>query len=153
MAAANFDIYVEQGATWRLSLVYGRKDGTLDSQGNPNVVPYDLTGCIARMQIRQRRGSEVLISTTTLNGGIVFDTDLTSGKMRISISDEATDSLTMRSAKYDLELEYPSGDVVRLLQGNVTISGNITQDADLDNISPGVTYPYELDEELVPGPD
>jgi hypothetical protein len=112
-------------------------------------VPYDLTGCKARMQIRQRRGTEVLISATTSNGGIKIDNDPTTGRLVVTVTDEATDSLTITKAKYDLEIGYPSGDVVRILEGSVKISPNITQDADLDNVSPGVTTIYDTDEQDV----
>lgn len=148
MSAATFDLAIEQGATFRFSMVYGRKDGTLDSDGNPIVIPYDLTGCVARMQIRQRRGSEVLISATTTNGGIVI-TDPVAGKITVTITDEATDSLTVTRAKYDLEVGFPSGDVLRVLQGSVKISPNITQDADLTNISTGVDTVYDTNEQDV----
>lgn len=148
MAAAEYDLYVEQGATFRLTMIYGRKDGTYDADGNANVIPYDLTGCVARMQIRQRRSSEVLIAATTTNGGIVI-VDALAGKMMITLTDEATDSLTMSRAKYDLEVGYPSGDVFRIMEGKVTISANITQDADLINVSPGVTTVYDTNEQDV----
>src|SRR4051812_40239101 len=104
MAAGNYDLYIEQGSTFRYSLIYAFYDGTLDPDGHPVATPYDLTGCVARMQIRQRRGTEVLISATTTNGGIVFDDDPTTGKITITITDEATDSLSMSKAKYDLEI-------------------------------------------------
>jgi hypothetical protein len=150
MAAAEYDLFIEQGATFRFTLIYGRKDGTTDPQGNPNVTPYDLTGCVARMQIRQRRGGVVLIAATTTNGGIIFDDDLTTGRMVITITDEATDSLTMSKAKYDLEITWGSGDVTRILQGSVKISPNITQDADADNISAGYDETqYDTNEQQV----
>lgn len=151
MVAANYDIYVEQGATYRMSMVYGRKDGTVDADGVPIVTPYDITGCIARLQVRPRRQGQVLISATTLNGGITIDDPL-AGRITIVFHDEATDLLTVRKAKYDLELEYPSGDVIRILQGNVIISANITQDAMNEDL--GLTGPvYDVDEEEVAGPD
>lgn len=147
MPAATYNLYIEQGATYRFTLVYGYKDGTLDADGNPNVIPYDITGCRARMQIRRSRQSEVLVSATTDNGGITF-TDAEHGRMEVVVTDEATDSLNIKRAKYDLEVGYPSGDVVRVLQGDVTISPNITQDAQADNIAPAWARDG-IDEQLV----
>lgn len=138
MPAANYDLYIEQGATFRFSLVYGYKDGTVDPAGNATVIPYDITNCKARMQIRQKRGGPVLIavnSTTAGGGGIVF-TDAVHGKIEVTITDEATQSLNVSRAKYDLEIVYPSGDVIRVLQGNVTISPNITDDAEPGQFAP-----------------
>jgi uncharacterized protein (DUF2141 family) len=149
MAAANFDLYIEQGATFRFTMIFGHKNGQQDVDGNDIVVPYDLTGCVARMQIRQRRGSEVLISATTNNGGIVFNDDPLTGELTVTITDEATESLTVSKGKYDLEIGWPSGDVVRVLEGSVKISPNITQDADLDNVSPGVTDVFDTNEQDV----
>ncbi len=145
MPAANYDLFIEQGATFSFTMTYGHKDGTVDANGIPNVVPYDITGCQARMQIRQRPGSKVLISATSRNGGITFD-DPTTGKIRVTITDEATDSLNVKRAMYDLELSYPSGQVRRILQGAVRISPQITTDADLDEISTGVDRVYGVDE-------
>lgn len=148
MAAANYDLYIEQGATFRFTMYYGRRDGTLDTAGNPVVIPYDLTGCAARMQIRQRRGAEVAAAATTTNGGIVID-DPTAGHIIITFTDETTQSLTFSKAKYDLEIGYPSGDVVRILEGKVTISPNITQPSMLDNVSEGDTTDYDLSDQEV----
>ncbi len=128
MAAGNKDLYIEQGATFRLTVHYTRKTGDQDVDGNDIVVPYDLTGAAIRMQIRNRRGGTVLVSATTSNGGIVV-TDPPNGKFVLTITDEATDQLSVKKGKYDLEVSYPSGDVVRILQGNVTFDPNITQDA------------------------
>lgn len=100
------------------------------------------------MQIRQRRGSEVLISATTKNGGIVI-IDPPAGKMIVTVTDEATESLTITRAKYDLEVGFPSGDVLRVLQGSVKISPNITQDADLDNVSTGTEVVFDTNEQDV----
>lgn len=148
MSAAKYNLYIEQGTTFRFSMIYGFKNGTFDTDGNENVTPYDITDCKLRMQIRQRRGGEVLIAATTTNGGITIDDPL-AGKISVCITDEATDSLTVTRAKYDLEIGWPSGDVLRILQGSVSIDPNITQDADYDNISPGVTTVFDLDEQDV----
>lgn len=54
--------------------------------------------------------------------------DPTNGRITVTLSDEDTDSLTAKTARYDLEVENPAGDVFRLLQGKVTVDGNITQE-------------------------
>lgn len=148
MAAAAYDLYIEQGATFRFTMIYGRRDGTVDADGNPVVIPYDITGCAARMQIRQRRGAVVAAAATTTNGGIVFDNP-TTGKMVITFTDELTQSLTFKRAQYDLELAFPSGDVLRILEGKITVSPNITQPSMLDNISEGDTTDYDLGDQEV----
>lgn len=150
MSAANYDLYIEQGATFRFSVTWGRKTGQQDSAGNDIVERYDLTGCVIRMQIRKSVGGDVLISATTTNGGIVIDTDPTTGKFAICITDEATDSLASTRAKWDLEVGWPSGDVQRVFQGNVKISPNITRDADHTQIGTGIADPVrEVNEQQV----
>lgn len=149
MPAGNYDLYIEQGATLRFSAVYGYKDGTLDVDGNENVLPYDLAGCRLRMQIRQRQGGLVYASATTSNGGIVINTPTTDGKFTVTLTDELTDTFTFVRGKWDLEVGWPSGDVARILQGKVTVSPNITQDADLEDISTGLGAVYDVGEQDV----
>lgn len=126
MSAVNRDLDVEQGATFRLGFTWSAIDG-LDSAGQPIPgAPYDLTGCTARMQIRQSFGTPVLVSVKD-GDGITLGGP--TGTVTVEISDERTDVLDgLRSARYDLEVEFPSGDVYRLLQGAVAISPNITRD-------------------------
>jgi hypothetical protein len=124
MPAAKYDLHVETGATFRLSFVYGRRTGATDVDGNPVVEPYDLTGCTARMQIRQSIGRDVLVQADT-DAGIVIDGP--AGRIVVTLTDEQTATLVVRRGVYDLEVEYPSGDVVRVLEGKVTISANVTR--------------------------
>lgn len=154
MAAANYDLLIEQGATFRFKMYYGHKqydsNGVLivDASGNAVMAPYDITGCHARLQIRQNRQSPVLVSATTTNGGIVIPNG-TDGLMLICLTDEATDNLVITRAKYDMEISYPSGDVVRILQGKVSISPNITQGSDPDNIDDTIGDPGSIPEQDV----
>lgn len=128
MAAGTYAIALEQGATFRFTMTYGTR-GPNDSNGNPTLgEPYDLTGCIARMQIRQRAGGQVLVDLGTVvspsQSGIMLGG--ATGTISIHISDEITELLTARRGKYDLKLIYPSGDEERILMGNVTISPAVT---------------------------
>lgn len=146
MPAATYDLYIEQGTTFRFTATYARYDGTLNVDGTDHTIPYDLTDCQLRMQIRQRPGSEVLASATTRNGGIVIDPDPTTGRFTVTLTDELTDTLAIKRAQWDCEVSFPSGDVLRILQGKVTISANITMDADHGEISTGIAPVKEVDE-------
>lgn len=124
MAAGTLPITLEQGATFRLSFVYGTR-GPDDVDGNPTMgTPHDLTGCTARMQIRQKFGSPVIIDLEDVLSaslaGIVLGG--VTGEISIHISDEQTEALTIKRGKYDLKIIFPSGDEKRVLQGDVTIS-------------------------------
>lgn len=118
MPAGSYNIIIEQGATFRLRL-------TLKLPGDPE--PMDLSGHIARMQIRTKVASDtVLYSLTTENGGITLGG--VAGTIDLFISDEDTAAMTFRSGVYDLEIEaVPNGDVIRIIEGQVRLSPEVTR--------------------------
>jgi len=85
--------------------------------------PIDLTGATARMQIRARIGGELLLELTTENGGLAFTGP---GTITRTLSAAQTAALTWAEAVYDLEVEYADGTVQRYLQGDVTVSREVT---------------------------
>ena len=119
MTAVTKNLDIEQGATFVLSFVW--YTGTITVPG----APVNLTGYTARMQIRVKQGDPVLWEGA-VGDGIVIDGP--AGKVTITLTDTDTDAFTVSTAVYDLELIAPGGSpVVRLLQGSVKISPNITQ--------------------------
>ena len=126
MSAGIHNIYIEQGATWTLTLQWAGS-----AVVNPDLSvtvsdPVNITGYIGRMQIRKKQGDPALVTATTANGKITLVG--ATGTVSIKLTAEDTDLLTMKSRLYDLELESPSGNVYRVLQRSVTVSPNITQD-------------------------
>lgn len=91
------------------------------------VTPVDLTGCIARMQIRSEITSEVILATfTTENGGIILGG--TAGTIKYAIMTAAESAaLIWTTGVYDLEIEFLSGLVVRKIFGPVTVSPEVTR--------------------------
>jgi len=115
--AEEYDITIEQGATFELPIVWKDEKGT----------PIDLTGYKARMQIRKRiRSDEILASLTTENGRIVLGG--AAGTIDIVIPATETEKFSFSRGVYDLELEGPGGYVVRLIQGSVCVSPEVTRD-------------------------
>ena len=125
MAAGKYNIVIEQGATYDVTVEYK------DSNNNP----IDLTGYSGRMQIRPTIGSTTtyLCLSSSLNPdgtGLNFSgsngaTPPTSGSIRIYISAISSSMLTFDQAVYDLEIA--SGSYVsRILQGNVKLSKEVT---------------------------
>jgi hypothetical protein len=111
------NITIIQGATLR--------DETTWRAGTPSV-PVDLTGCTARMQVRERVNSPAaLLTLTTENGGISLGG--TAGTVNIFMSATATAALTWKGGVYDLEIEFGNGDVRRLLAGSVSVSPEVTR--------------------------
>lgn len=117
MAAADYDLLIEQGATFELSIVWKDNADT----------PIDISGYSARMQIRKTYDTEPVISLTSeLGGGITIGG--VDGTIDITIPATITDDIEIRRGRYDLELEL-AGVVTRLIQGAVDISREVTKDA------------------------
>ena len=129
MPAANVPLAIEQGATFTLNFTWGvgtKIDGewVRDDDENVIIVPYDISHCTARMQIREDYGDPVLVSITTEDGGITLGG--VAGTVAMKISAEKTAVLDVQMARYDLELVHQSGDVDRLIEGVVTVDPNVT---------------------------
>jgi hypothetical protein len=126
MTAQKINLYIEQGATFTLGFNW------MFESVPPTVPPtaglaHDLTGCTARMQIRQFISTTVLVSATTENGAIALGG--VDGRVDVTLSEALTMLLTVAEAVYDLEIVYPSGVVLRVLQGATTNDPNVTRDA------------------------
>lgn len=85
----------------------------------------DLTGWSARMHIRE------YVDDTTAIVELVSPTDITistnDAGIRIVITATVTATFDFDTAVYDLELEDPSGFVVRLVEGDVTLKKEVTR--------------------------
>ena len=113
-AKLKFTIY--QGATFRKRLTWTAPSGT----------PVDLTGCTARMQVRPEVESPtVLLELTTANGGITLGG--VAGTIELFVSDDASTLFTWTAGVWDLEIEFPGGDVRRLAQGSISVSPEVTR--------------------------
>lgn len=116
MAAGQYDIFIEQGAT------YDQTFNWKDSAGDP----VNLTGYTARMQIRPSVSrSEIIESFTTENGKITLGGS--AGTIRLLLTATQTAAITSRRGVYDLELIASNGVVTRLLEGGVEISREVTR--------------------------
>lgn len=115
MAAGLYNILIEQGATFIRTLVWRDSDGNL----------IDVTGFTARMQIRSKQSSSTVILEVTSDDYItVGDTD---GEIYIEIPASVTEDLDFTRAVYDLEMISSGGIVTRLIQGDITLSKEVTR--------------------------
>ena len=119
MSAGYLDLEIEQGATYNRTFIWETQD--VPPQ------PIDLTGATARMQIRDKQQGQIYIEATTTNGKIILGT--TNGHITILLTPTDTTLLDKRRLKYDLEITGPSFGLARVLEGNVIVSPNITQDS------------------------
>jgi hypothetical protein len=115
MTAGIYDITIEQGATFQMSLTWK------DSTGSP----VNLTGYSARMQVRSSYESEdTLVSLTSTGGDIVLGGAL--GTIAVTIAATVTGPLVCEEAVYDLEL-INGTQITRLIQGKATVSREVTR--------------------------
>lgn len=116
MAAGIKNIYIEQGATYRLNITWKDSGGT----------PIDLTGYTARMQVRHSYKSDtVLLNFTTENGAITLGG--AAGTITIVGLATLTEDVPAKAGVWDLELVDGDGNVTRLLQGAVEVSPEVTR--------------------------
>jgi len=126
MPAAKKNLSIEQGATWRDSYVLLQSAPV----GTPvaDMLPVDLTGYSARMQVRPDYASAtVLVDLTVANGGITITAAAGKISLYISAADTSALAFTDTTAVYDLELIEPAGDVIRLLRGSISLSPEVTK--------------------------
>lgn len=115
MAAGQYDIYIEQGATYQLNCTYKDSSGSV----------IDLTGYTARMQIREKKSSTTkLLDISTSDyitlGGVA-------GTVVVEVPAATTAAMDFSRGVYDLELESSGGIVTRLLEGAVEFSKEVTR--------------------------
>jgi hypothetical protein len=116
MRAAQYDLVVEQGATFDLELQY------TDNAGQP----VDITGMVVRMQGREKIDSTTTLFDWNTPGGTIVLSDPSNGIFKFNVSAAATATLVFDWGYYDLELV--DGAVVRrLLEGLVTLAREITR--------------------------
>ncbi len=114
-AKLNFTIY--QGATFRRRLRWL----------NPDKTPIDLTGCTARMQVREEiESTAALLELTTDNGRIALGG--TAGTVDLLVDASTTAAIAWTGGVFDLEIVHPSGEVTRLAEGSCCVSPEVTRD-------------------------
>lgn len=114
--AAVHPIKIEQGATFRLSLIWEDASNT----------PVNLTGWTARMQVRRNYKADVpLLTFTTENGAIALGGS--AGTIEVTGLATLTDDVPAKLCVYDLELQSPTGFVKRLLEGTALVTPEVTR--------------------------
>jgi hypothetical protein len=117
MAAAKIKLSIDQGATFTKTVTW--------KTGKP-AQPVDLTGCTARMQVRESIDADaVLLSLSTTDGRIALGG--AAGTISLRVEAEETAAITWKAGVYDLEVEFADGTVRRLLSGSVSVSPEVTR--------------------------
>ena len=111
MAAGKYDFTLEQGAT------FSREITVQDSGSAMN-----LTGYTPRMQMRSTHDSSTIALTFTATV-----TNASQGKISLTATDTVTSAVEEGIYVYDLEIESSGGTVTRLMEGNVTVTPEVTR--------------------------
>lgn len=124
MLAGIYNITCQQGSTFTRTITLRYPDPQ-SSDVDPEYLLWDFTGYTARMQIRRTiESSTVLLSLTTENGRITLGSNTGIMELLITAADTATIS---SSGVYDIEIISPTGVTDRILQGNFTLSEEVTR--------------------------
>lgn len=116
MSAAIYNATIDQGATYNLQVVYKNDAGT----------PINLTGYTAALQIRQNYyDTTALLTLTSPSNGIVITGN--TGTIDITMTSVQTGLLDEGFYVYDLEITSGGGIVTRLIQGQFTVSPEVTR--------------------------
>jgi hypothetical protein len=116
MAASEYTLEIEQGASFRRTLSWRQPDGT-----PVNLSHY--TG--ARMEIRDRIGGKVLATLTIANGRI----QLVDNEIRIYLPKSVTTAMQLpeTGGVFDLFLDYGADDADKVVYGPVVYDKAVTR--------------------------
>lgn len=125
MAASKYDFAIEQGTSFKISLIY--KDA--------NSNPINLTNWCARLIWKTNTNLTQVFTSENIDYGVYkFIIDGINGKLTLMIPASVTNTFNFNTAKYDLELQSPddmySGGgkyTVRLLFGTINIVKRFSQ--------------------------
>ena len=127
MAAGKYDFAIEQGTSFKWSLVYK------DSNQNP----VNLTGWCARLIWKTNLNDTIIFNSDNINYSIYkFTIDDINGKIVLLLPANTTNGFLFNLAKYDLELQSPDDlyngggkYTTRIVYGTVSIVKRFSQNA------------------------
>lgn len=111
MAAGKHNFTLEQGSTFNREITVQENSQALN-----------LTGYSARMQMRSTHDSSTIALTFTASVS-----NAAQGKIQLSASATNTAAVEEGMYVYDLEIESGSSGVTRLLEGQVTVTPEVTR--------------------------
>jgi hypothetical protein len=114
MAAATHNVIIDQGADWRVDVVY--KD--------PSGVPINLSNYTAQLQLRTSYDAASAALNLTSSSGITITAN--TGRLAIHATSTQTNALVAGDYVYDLEINL-SGFVTRLIQGRAIVRPQVTR--------------------------
>ncbi len=123
MIAGIYNLFIEQGATFTrlIEIEYP------DPSDFTAMLPYDLSGFSASMQIRRTIDSTTpQITLTNSDSRIEIQPSGVNNAIKLNLSANDTKLLTSDGV-YDIEISDAGGNVSRILRGTVTLSLEVTR--------------------------
>lgn len=114
------DISMDQGSTFNPTFILR----------NPDKSFFNLTGYVARLQVRETYDSDsFILELTTANGKLAINPTL--GRIQLNLVPSDTTPIVFSGESftgvYDIEVVSPTGVVTRIAQGAFTISREVTR--------------------------
>lgn len=117
--AGKKNLTIPQGSTFRYKFKVNRLEAGAED-------PVDLSGCEVKMQIRPTQRSDRLFLDLYEEGYISID-DPVNGSILIDIPASVTRDLSFSKAVYDIQIDFPDGYIMRLIEGSVFLSPEVTR--------------------------
>ena len=111
MSAGTYNLVVDQGSDFALDLVIKQAGAALN-----------LSSYSGRAQLRTAHSASSASASFT-----VTVTNATEGALKIQLSASTTTSLAAGQYVYDLEITSSAGTVTRIIQGNITVTPEVTR--------------------------
>ena len=116
MSAGQLHLTIEQGTDFDRTITWKDASGAI----------VDISGYTAQMQARTRiDSSETFLDLNSAEGALAIDGS--NGQIHIHIPASDTASITAQQGIYDLKLTSASGQIIRLLEGHITLSPEVTR--------------------------
>jgi len=112
MAAGTYNFTLEQGSTFSRQITV-----------QENSTALNLSGYTARMQMRSTHDSSTIALTYTST----IASPASNGKINLSATATQTAAIEEGIYVYDLEIESSGGEVTRLMEGQVTVTPEVTR--------------------------
>lgn len=110
------DLMIQQGTDFSHTVSLQDSDGSV----------FVLSGYTAKMQIRESASSgTILFELSTANGRIAVNGP--AGQVTLTITNVDSSAITWRDGVYDLEITSGAGAVTRVMEGNVSVSLEVTR--------------------------
>ena len=129
MAAGKHNFKIEQGADFDPIIQYLNPPPNPDTDPDTPGAPIDITGFDARMKVKTGSKTGVAFLDLTIGSGIII-LNASLGQFQLQVTAAETDALTeadfLGGAFYDFEIIEVGGKVIRLIEGTISFSVNVT---------------------------